>query len=104
MRQLHKPFQVVGRELRARPVDCRFRNGIEIVRGINQWPLCRDFREWFGRLAREFSMLLRFGIGAVANHVAQAHNSLQRPCAGSQSGFQSSGIRVQIAKNKNPHS
>src|SRR4029077_9104467 len=89
--------------LRARPVNRRFRNGIEIVRGHQSGG--RFVVISANGLGAQLANLRSYfvGIRAVAYHVTQAHNLFPASLGRSQSGIESGSIRVQIAKNENPH-
>jgi len=91
-------------ELRTRPIDGGFRDGVEVVGGRQSSDRfvvvsTNGLRAEFAQARRHF-----IGIRPVADDVAQADGKIPASPRGSEDGVECSGVRVQIAENENPHS
>src|SRR5579863_1682359 len=102
-RKLRDPFQIVGRKLRARPINRRLRDGIEIV-GLHQIGRglvvisSNGTRAEFANLIRDF-----VGIGAVPDNIAETRNHIPTIFGRLKSRVECRCVGVNVAKNEDSH-
>jgi hypothetical protein len=104
VRQLGKPGEILGVQLRASPIHSGFRHGIKIGRihepcdGFVVIP-ADSLRAHFAKTSDHFMR-----VGPVSDDVSKTHGNVPAAVCSIESSGESRGVCVKIAKDKNAHS
>jgi hypothetical protein len=103
-RQSCQPGEVLGLELRARPIHRGFGDGIEIIGGHQSGDrfvviAANGLRAELTQARRDF-----VGIGAIADDITEAHGNIPAVPCGIEDRVKCCSVRVQVAENEDPHS
>ena len=99
-----KPGEILGIQLRASPIDCGFRDGIEVgsVHESGDGFVVIASNSLRAKFAKAGDHIVR--IGPIADDIAETHGNIPAAVRGVKSSGEGCGVCVKIAENQNAHS